>query len=711
MAGLLFNIPKRKEVDPYSIIKKTQEYVPPKINIRGTSLADRIKTIEDNIIEHPHLLLNSDKKFVEYMDKALKSTYCALDCETHGLEFNQQKKIVGLCIMGDGLEPAYVPVGHIDNITEELETEQVTMECLKTQLLRLFRSSVKLIYHNYYYDAVVLYFVCGIIPPIYFDTYPCSCLLNENESHSLKDLYKKYILEKEGEVDKFSELFDGIPFCNIPSHIGANYAAQDSKMTMDVFKFFLPFVTKGTPECEEYRLEKISDLLYGVEIPLLPILVDMKIRGIEFDFKRAKELHDKYTKLRDEAEEKLNSLIDIPVNFNSPAQVATLLYDHLKLPQIDGRSTSADILGKLDHPVAKAIVEVKTYDKLLGTFIDKLTKQARETGGKIHCNFNSNGAQATGRFSSNSPNLQNIPSQYSDIRSMFYAGDGNVMISCDFSKAEIVIAAETTDDDNLREAFYRGLDVYSHMASLAFKVPYEDCLEHYPDGTVNKEGKKRRKQSKMVLLGINYGKGTKATAEDLGISYEEAQKIIDDIHKAFPKLTEGINQTEEFVKKHGYVESISGRRRRLPDAQLPEYEFPTKDKYEIARLKAGIRQCRSFNDRMSYLARNNIKNNSGFIARALRQSFNGRIQSENAVLIKRAMLAFGTDIVAQQLDAKLILTIHDECVVICPERNMERVRELLIKHMKNSAVGFKLELGCDVEVERHWGYGDFDKPR
>lgn len=403
MAGLLFNIPKRKEVDPYSIIKKTQEYVPPKINIRGTSLADRIRTIEENIIEHPHLLLNSDKKFVEYMDKALKCEYVALDTETTGLDFQDQKQIVGLCIMSDNQEPAYVPVGHIDNITEELEVNQVSTEYLKTQLLRLFRSNVKLVYHNYYYDAVVLYFVCGIIPPIYFDTYPCSCLLNENESHSLKDLYMKYILEKDGEVDKFSELFNGIPFCNIPSHIGANYAAQDSKMTMDVFKFFLPFVTKGTPECEEYRLEKISDLLYDVEIPLLPILVDMKIRGIEFDFKRAKELHDKYTKLRDDAEDKLNSLIDIQVNFNSPAQVASLLYDHLKLPQIEERSTSAEVLEKLDHPVAKAIVEVKTYDKLLGTFIDKLTEQARNTNGKIHCNYNSNGAQSTGRLSSSNP--------------------------------------------------------------------------------------------------------------------------------------------------------------------------------------------------------------------------------------------------------------------------------------------------------------------
>lgn len=700
--SLLFQIPKRKEDDIYSIVKKTTEYVPPKINIRGTSLADRIKTIEDNIIEHPHLLLNTDELFIEYVDSIMNDEYAAIDTETVGLSFNDQKVMVGLCIMGSEHKPAYVPIGHIDNITEELEPKQVSKDCMKEQLLRLFNSKIKFIYHNYYYDAVVLYFACGVIPPIYQDTLIISHYLNENESHSLKDLYVKYVLDKEGEVDKFSELFDGIPFCNIPSHIGANYAAQDAKMTMDLFKFFLPFITRGTPECDEYRLEKISDLLYDVEIPLLPILVDMKIRGIEFDFKRAKELHDKYTKLRDDAEAKLNSLIDIPVNFNSPAQVATLLYDHLKLQQIDGRSTSADVLGKLDHPVAKAIVEVKTYDKLLGTFIDKLTEVARNTDGKIHGNFNSCGT-ATKRFSSNSPNQQQLPSKYNEIRNMYYAGDGNVFIGCDVSKQEIVVAAETSDDDNLREAFYKGLDVYSHMASLAFKVPYEDCLEHYPDGTINKEGKNRRKQSKAVLLGINYGKGTKATAEDLGISYEEAQKIIDDIKSAFPKLAEEIKWTEEQVKKFGMVESLSGVRRRLPDAQLPEYEFPTKDKYEIARLKSGIKKCRSFGERMDFIRRNNIKNNTGFISRAIREAFNSRIQSESAIMTKRGMLNIATNQRLQELGVKLVLTIHDEVIVTCPEQYKEGAAELVVKCMQAGAVGFKLGITCDVVFEKHWG--------
>lgn len=300
-------------------------------------------------------------------------------------------------------------------------------------------------------------------------------------------------------------------------------------------------------------------------------------------------------------------------------------------------------------------------------------------------------------------NLQQIPSGFSDVRNMFYAGDGNIFIFSDYSKQEVLLSAITADDDELLHAFKKNLDVYSHVASLAYKVPYEDCLEHNPDGSVNKEGKQRRKNCKAIVLGLLYGKGTKAISEDLGITYDEAQAIVDDIFTAFPKLAQEIKKTEEQVKKYGMVESISGRRRRLPDAQLPEYEFPTKDKYEIARLKSGIRQCRSFNDKMSYLARNNIKNNSGFIARAVRQAFNGRIQSEAAVVTKRALINIANNKRLQELGAKLVLTIHDENGLICKIEDREEVAKIMVDCMVSAGIGFKVPLTCDVEFNVNWG--------
>lgn len=399
---MLFELPKRKEEDIYSIIKKSQECVAPKISLRGETLQDRINTIKNNIIKHEHLILDTDDAFIEYVDKALTKEYIAIDTETSGLTFKDQQKMVGLCIMAEGMLPAYVPVGHINNYTEELDKNQVSKECMKEQLLRLYNSNCKFIFHNYYFDSVVLYFQCGEIFPLYADTMLIACYLDENESHNLKDLHNKYVMNKEGEVDHFANLFTGIPFYYIPPAIGGNYAAYDAQMTMELFNFYAPFITKGTQECKEYRLDRISDLIFNLEQPLQPFLAEMKIRGIEFDFSRARELNEKYTKLRDDAQDKLYSLIDEPINYNSPKQVATLLYDKLKLKQVDGRKADADTLTRLDHPVAKAIVEVKTYDKLLGSFITKLTEEAR-LDGKIHCNFNSHGANSTGRMSSSSP--------------------------------------------------------------------------------------------------------------------------------------------------------------------------------------------------------------------------------------------------------------------------------------------------------------------
>ena len=302
----------------------------------------------------------------------------------------------------------------------------------------------------------------------------------------------------------------------------------------------------------------------------------------------------------------------------------------------------------------------------------------------------------------NTKNLQNIPSQYGEIRNMFYAGEDRVMLSCDYSKQEIVVAAFTAEDENLKEAFHKDLDIYSHVASLAFKLPYEDCLEHYPDGKVNKEGKKRRKQAKAVVLGLLYSKGVKATAEDLGITYQEAENIINDVFTAFPKLAEEIKKTEKEVVAKGMVNSISGRRRRLPDAQLPEYEFPTKDKYEIAKLKAGIKRCRNYYELQTYLSRNAIKSNKGFIARALRQSFNARIQGESSVIMKRAMINIANNDELKRLGCKIMITIHDECVVTCPKENAERVAELVSSEMIEAGGVCKELLKCDVEVMENW---------
>ena len=287
---------------------------------------------------------------------------------------------------------------------------------------------------------------------------------------------------------------------------------------------------------------------------------------------------------------------------------------------------------------------------------------------------------------------------------MFCAGDGNVFIFSDFSKQEIIISALTANDESMIEALKSGQDIYSRVASMLFKMSYEDCLEHNPDGTVNKEGKDRRKRAKAITLGVNYSKGAKSISEELGLTYEEAQTIIDKFFGAFPATKNEIEWTQEQAKKFGVVESLSGRRRRLPNAQLQEYIFPKNlTSYGLGRLKSGLARCRSRFERTTYCEKHGIENNSGYIAEALRESYNARIQSESSLQMKRAMLSMSRNKRLRELGAKLVLTIHDEACLSCPGEHAEEVAKIMVDCMVNAIPEYAYLMKCDVEIQENWG--------
>lgn len=173
----------------------------------------------------------------------------------------------------------------------------------------------------------------------------------------------------------------------------------------------------------------------------------------------------------------------------------------------------------------------------------------------------------------NKLNLQQVPSKNKDIRNMFVAGENRVYVGIDFSQQEMMAVASLANDEKMLESFNLGRDIYSHIASISFGVPYEECLEFNADGSTNKEGKDRRKSSKAIALGITYGKGVKAISEDLNVTKDKAQEIKDSVLKAFPDLARYLEKVVEFGRKHGYVENFYGGRRRLPDLNLPEYEI------------------------------------------------------------------------------------------------------------------------------------------
>ena len=392
----------------------------------------------------------------------------------------------------------------------------------------------------------------------------------------------------------------------------------------------------------------------------------------------------------------------------------------------------------MDNEFCEAILEYREVAKLISTYVDKMENVINPNDGKVHCVFNQYGAK-TGRFSSDSPNLQNIPSHNKDIRKMFVADDDCVLMSSDYSQQEPKVMTQMCGDEKMLNAYKEGKDLYAEIASLAFDKPYGDCLEFYLDENgkktdkVNKEGKERRTQAKSILLGILYGRGINSVAEQLHTTTQKAQEIQDKVFKGFPAIPKFEEDSKRMAREKGYVTTLWGRKRRLPDLQLPKYEFDFTQKqndnfnpldfddidtdaiddanYELEMKytalldKAWGRQQKEAIKAKAKAEGIEIKDNGGFIADAERQCVNARIQGSAADMSKKAMLAVGNDERLKELGFKLLIPVHDELIGQCPLKNAKECSERFAQLMSDAAKD-KLEvpISCDVEITKEW-YG------
>ena len=287
-------------------------------------------------------------------------------------------------------------------------------------------------------------------------------------------------------------------------------------------------------------------------------------------------------------------------------------------------------------------------------------------------------------------------------------------------------------DEHLIQAYIDGKDIYAWIAEKIYKVPYEECKEFRPDGTKNPEGKKRRDSVKSVILGIMYGRGAKAIADQLNCSTKEAQKIVDTFYTEFPKVKKWMNDVLSHAREYGYVETAWGRKRRLPDVQLEPYEFelmaggpstfdplsweedqgeaevdPAVKKKYIKQLEKawGVKEKR---DIIMRAREEGIKitDNGGKIADAERQCVNSIIQGSAADMTKLAMIAINNNARLKELDCPLLIQVHDEVICECPEANAKECAELLSSLMVGAAADkIRVPMRCDAEVTRVW-YGE-----
>ena len=371
--------------------------------------------------------------------------------------------------------------------------------------------------------------------------------------------------------------------------------------------------------------------------------------------------------------------------------------------------------------------------KLVSTYIDKLPNCVNPKDGRIHCSFNQYGAD-TGRFSSSDPNLQNIPSHNKDIRKMFVASDGYVLMSSDYSQQEPKVMTQMCGDPKMIKAYQEGKDLYAEIAALSFNTNYENCLEFRPDGTTNPEGKNRRSQAKSILLGVLYGRGVPSIAEQLGTTTKKAQAIKDSVFKGFPAIPKFEEDSLDMAYEKGYVTTLWGRKRRLPALQLPEYEFTWKDGTRpdndlldfgeevgedvvsevpdelVQKYTRRLRQAYFGQKRKIFEDANKegiwIVDNGAKIADAQRQCVNARIQGSAADMSKLAMILGGNDERLKELGFRLLIPVHDELIAECPEENVKECSERFAMLMAKAAEsGLTIPIKCDVEITKAW-YGD-----
>ena len=409
----------------------------------------------------------------------------------------------------------------------------------------------------------------------------------------------------------------------------------------------------------EAELERngMTKLYQEIEFPLCGVLYRMECLGIVIDRTQLIQFGEMLTQRIDECEKLIFSYSEEPFNINSTKQLGALLFEKLGLPPVKktktGYSTNADVLEKLKnkHPIIPAIMDYRMVTKLKSTYAEGLLKEIREDG-RIHTTFQ-NLVTATGRLSSTEPNLQNIPVRTdlgAEIRKMFIPKAGHVLVDADYSQIELRVLAHIADDANMCHAFKNGLDIHAVTASQVFGVPVEEVTSL------------QRRHAKAVNFGIVYGISEFSLSEDIGVSRYEAKEYIESYLANYRGVRAYMKNVVEDAKNRGYTETMFGRRRYIPE------------------LKSSNFNVRSGAERMT---------------------LNTPIQGTAADLIKLAMIRVDKALRENFPEAKLILQVHDELIVECPEEQAEAVAALVSQEME-SVAELKVPLTAEAKFGKSW---------
>lgn len=600
------------------------------------------KTLDQT--EHDYQLVDSPEKRKALISQLAKSEVICFDTETTGLD-TITAELLGIAFSIEIGKAFYVTIPE-----KEEEAKAVVGE-----FQPIFSDEKKtLVAQNYKYDLCVLKRYGLEFKAKAFDTMIAHYLANPDMRHGMDFLAETYlgykpvsITELIGKKGKGQGNMRDVDVEEVKE-----YAGEDADITLQLYEKFDPLL-------DEVEARKLFN---EVEMPLIPVLGAMETEGIKLDVPALKSMSEELNTDLIKLQTEIKELAGVDFNIQSPKQLGDILFEHLKIDDKAKRTgktkqykTSEDVLSKLvtAHPIVPKILDYRSVQKLKSTYVDVLPDLVNPKTGKIHTTYNQ-AVAATGRLSSDKPNLQNIPIRTErgrEIRKAFIPRNEDfVLMAADYSQVELRIIAALSKDGPMIEAFKQGQDIHAATAAKVFGV------------TIDQVDRDMRSKAKAVNFGLMYGQSAFGLADNLGISRTEARDIIDEYFKQFPTIRAYMDSNIQFAKEHGYVETIMGRRRYLRDIN---------------------------------------SNNQTVRGYAERNAINAPIQGSAADIIKVAMINVHAEMEKRKMKSKLLLQVHDELVFDVFKDELDELKELARERMVGAA-NLEVPMVVDIGVGNNW---------
>ena len=608
--------------------------------IKPPAIADR------NIKNTPHeyVLIDDKAKRAQLIDTLGKQEMLCFDTETTGVDANEAK-VIGLSFSNEAGKGFWVPVP---------DDEEATREILHEFKPLFENEKIVKIGQNIKYDALILKWYDIKLKGLYKDTMIAHYLLEPEMNHSMNYLAETYLnyepmkietlIGKRGIKQLTMRQADPAKVCE--------YAAEDADITLQLEQYLFDELTNAN----------LDKLYRDLEEPLIKVLTDLEYAGVNLNQPFLADYSQEIQKEILTKESKIYKQAGTHFNIGSPKQVGEILFDKLGIPYRWRRtksgqySTDEDKMNELaaKHEIVSDIMQHRMFSKLRSTYVDALPLMVNPKTGRIHSSFNQ-ALAATGRLSSNNPNLQNIPIRTPEgrkIRMAFIPRDNqHILLSADYSQIELRLIAEISGDEAMLDAFQKNQDIHRATAARVYDVPYEEVSDD------------QRRNAKTVNFSITYGAGSTNLSRQLNIKRTEAKALIDQYFKQYHGLKRYMEDTVEFARENGFVETLLGRRRKLRDIN----------------------------------SRNGMARSG-----AERIAINTPIQGTAADMIKLAMINIHRAIKEENMQSKMILQVHDELVFDVYKPELEKIKSLIEEKMKNALPDLKVPILVGMGTGDNW---------